>query len=133
MKTTRLLALLLALIAAFFCPDGRSANIVWVSDNPTNIAIGFSGPVAGTADDAFVTNFLQGAGHNVIRYTSANDGAVLLTPTEIEALNTNDLIILGRSLGSGPFGGAQGIQWNTSITKPILCQSPFLTRTAQLG
>ncbi len=132
MKTTRPLVLILALLATLFCQVGRSANIVWVSDNPTN-APGFSGPIAGTADDAFVTNLLQGAGHTVIRYNSDNSATVLLSQADIDAINTNDLVILGRSMGSAAFGGAQGAQWNTAITKPLICQSAFLTRSNLLG
>jgi hypothetical protein len=104
-------------------------NIVFVSDNGP---LGFSGALAGTADDSFVT-FLQNAGYNVIRYNSPNTAAELLTASDIAALNTNDLIILGRSMGSAPFGAGQGNQWNTNITVPLIVQSAFLTRTAQLG
>ncbi len=130
MQNTRILALLLSLTSLLFCSSSRAANIVWVSDNPPT-TFGFSGRAAGFADDVFTTNFL--AAHNVIRYNATNDGTILLSPDDLAALNTNDLIILGRSMGSAPFGGNQGIQWNTNITKPMICQSPFLTRTAQLG
>jgi hypothetical protein len=104
-------------------------DLVFVSDNGP---AGFSGPLAGTVDDQFVT-LLQNNGYNVIRFNSDNSAAVLLTQAQIDALNTNDLIILGRSLGSGAFGPGQGSQWNTNITKPIIAQSAFLTRSAQLG
>jgi hypothetical protein len=124
----RLLSLITLLCVLAFS-RAQAANIVWVSDNPTNS--GFSGRVAGTADDVFTTNFL--AAHNVIRYSSDNAATLPLLPGDIAALNTNDLIILGRSLGSGPFGGLQGGQWNTNITRPIICQSAFLTRSNLLG
>ncbi|HWN97161.1 MAG TPA: immunoglobulin domain-containing protein, partial [Methylomirabilota bacterium] len=104
-------------------------NIVFVSDNGP---AGFSGPTAGTVDDSFVT-LLQNAGHSVIRFNSDNSAAVLLTQAEMDALNTNDLIIVGRAAGSAAFGGAQGAQWNTLITKPLMVQSVFLTRSNLLG
>ena len=123
------LGVVLALGVLFHPSPAFAANVVFVSDNnPT----GFSAPLGGSFDDAFVT-ILQNAGHNVIRYSSDNDTGVPLTQEHIDALNTNDLIILGRSLGSGAFQGAQGNQWNTNITVPILVQSSYLVRASRLG
>ena len=121
---------LLALLCVLAFSRAHGANIVWVSDNPTNTP-GFSGRVAGTPDDVFTTNFL--AAHNVIRYNSDNAAANALSAADLTALNTNDLIILGRSVGSAAFGGLQGGQWNTNITRPLICQSAFLTRSNLLG
>ncbi|HMJ92036.1 MAG TPA: hypothetical protein VK530_19600 [Candidatus Acidoferrum sp.] len=106
-------------------------NIVWVSDNGP---IGFSGPSALTEDDAFTTNLLANAGYNVIRFNSDNVATTLLTPEQIEALNTNDLIIIGRASGSAPFlGVGQGSQWNTNITKPLITMSSYVVRNTALG
>lgn len=108
----------------------HALNIVWVSDNgPT----GFSGPTAGTADDAFVTNLLWTAGHTVIRYNPDNASANPLPAGDLAALNTNDLIIIGRSIGSGAFANQQANSWNQGVTKPIIVCSPFLTRAANMG
>jgi hypothetical protein len=131
--TVRALALFAAIVGSFIGSDSRAANIVWVSDTPNNGALpGWSGPIAGTPDDGWVT-LLQNAGHNVVRYTSDDNTANVLSAGDITALNTNDLIILGRAMGSGAFQGAQGVQWNTAITKPMIVQSSFLVRGTRLG
>ena len=101
-----------------------AANIVWVSDAT---ALGFSGPGAGLTDQGFVT-LLQNAGHNVIRFNGPDSQNTLLTASEIAALNTNDLIILGRAGASGQFQAPQGPQWNTAITAPLICMSPYFVR-----
>ncbi len=139
MKTTnRLLSLLIALICLATSWQGRAANIVWVSDQPNvhpslvGTPAFWSSPIQGVTDDVFVI-MLQNAGHNVVRFTSDDNGATLLTAAQIADLNTNDLIIVGRATGSGFTSGNQGVQWNTAITKPVIVQSPFLTRTANLG
>ena len=130
MKTPRLLALFVALVGLLFGSHLRAANIAFVCDNPN--VVGFSGPLAGTVDDTFVA-LLQAAGHNVIRYTSDDNTANLMVQADIDALNTNDLVIIGRSTGSGAFQGAQGAQWNTLITKPLIVQSSFLIRNSRMG
>ncbi|HMJ92144.1 MAG TPA: immunoglobulin domain-containing protein, partial [Candidatus Acidoferrum sp.] len=127
-----LLALLLLLTL-----DLRAANIAWVSDTPnsngTAIVAWTSPAVTGTnVDDSFIT-LLQNAGNNVVRFTADDNGATLLSAGDITALNTNDVIIIGRATGSGAFGGNQGTQWNTTITKPLIVTSPYLTRSTQLG
>jgi len=109
----------------------HAANIVWVSDAP---AAGFSGPGGPNLTDYGFIRLLQDAGHNVIRFNSADAQATLLTAAEIDALNTNDLIIVGRATGSGAFQSSptalqQGAQWNTNIIKPLIEMSPYHTRT----
>jgi hypothetical protein len=103
-----------------------AASILWVSDNGSE---GFSSPTAGSSDDAFVIDLLQMAGHNVSRFNPPNSESILLSPQELEAINTNDLIILGRALGSAAFRVPQGAQWNTQVTVPLICMSPYLVRT----
>lgn len=112
-------------------PGTAHGNIVWVSDNPG--PNGFSGPIAGFEDDVFVTNFLQTAGYNVIRYSSDNAATNLLSAEDIAALNTNDLIIVSRSTGSGAFNPPQATQWNTAVTKPMIVMSSYLLRTNNLS
>ncbi len=131
--SVRLLIALLALLAL----DLRAANIAWVSDTPnsdgvTNVFWTTPAITGTNSDDSFIT-LLQAAGHNVVRFTSDDNTATSLTAGDIAALNTNDVIILGRAMGSGFTGGAQGVQWNTAITKPMIVQSTYLTRVANLG
>lgn len=106
---------------------GNAANVVWVSDY-NDPATGF-GP-AGTrlTDSGFVT-LLQNAGHNVIRYNPPGAATTAIPQAELDALNTNDLIIIGRASGSGAYRLLQGNQWNTAVTKPLICMSPYLVRT----
>jgi len=115
----------------------RAANILWVSDAPPASATGgvFSGPGSTYTDSGFVT-LLQNAGHNVNRFNNADGQTVLLTAAELAAINTNDLVIIGRAAGSGAFqvgagaaGPGQGSNWNAAVTKPLICMSPYLVRT----
>ena len=116
------------------CFATQAANIVWVSD--------YNDP-AGAANDAFsaftpaggntITDFgfirmLEAAGHTVIRYNSPGAAASLMSQADVDALNTNDLIILGRAGNSGAFQTPKGTQWNTAITKPVICMSPYFVR-----
>ena len=72
-----------------------------------------------------------------MRFNNADGQAVLLTPAELAAINTNDLVIIGRGSGSGAFqvgagtggGPGQGSNWNAAVTKPLICMSPYLVRT----
>ena len=116
----------------------RAANILWVSDAPPASATGgvFSPPGSGYTDSGFVT-LLQNAGHNVMRFNNADSQTNLLTLAEIAAINTNDLVIIGRAAGSGAFqvgagplgGPGQGSNWNAAVTAPLICMSPYLVRT----
>jgi hypothetical protein len=129
---------LLAFLAAVLSPSTQAANILWVSDASPGAANNgvFSGPGSGYTDSAFVA-LLQNAGHNVNRFNSSDNQVVLLTDAEITAMNTNDLVIIGRATGSGAFqvgagtagGPGQGSNWNTRVTVPLICMSPYLVRT----
>ena len=113
----------------------QAANILWVSDAPPGTANNgvFSGPGTSFTDQGFVT-LLQNAGHNVNRFNSSDSQNFGLTAAELNAINTNDLIIIGRATGSAAFQqtgtpSGQGSNWNVSITRPLICMSPFLVRT----
>jgi hypothetical protein len=101
------------------------ANILWVSDTGPQ---GFSGPGTNQTDQGFIT-LLQNAGHNVQRFNGPDTAATLLSAGDLAAINTNDLIILARNGASGQFLAGQGPQWNTDITKPLICMSPYFIRT----
>ena len=108
----------------------RAANIVWVTDNS---AAGFSA-LGGTvfAEDGWYT-LLTNAGHKVIRFNPPDAAATLLTAADFTALNTNDLIILGRSVGSGAFQAPQVGGWNSNIFKPLMSINAYLTRLIRTG
>ena len=132
LQTAKTICIALAAITALFnARPATAANIVWISD-ANDPATGFFPTDPGFTDSRFVT-LLQNAGHNVIRYNQPNAQATLLTQAEIDALNTNDLLIIGRCVNSGAFQTGQGNQWNTAITKPIIDQSAFHARLSRLG
>src|SRR5688572_4069175 len=120
-KATALILLVATILSS------SAANIIWMTD-ANDPAVGFFDPNPTYSDAGFV-RLLQSAGHNVRIFNSTNDPAVLLTPQEISALNTNDLIIISRNVVSGPFQAGQGNQWNTDITAPLSDMSPFHART----
>jgi hypothetical protein len=129
------LPLLLSCLLAVETVDG--ANIVWVSDrfvqaggSDLSDAEGFAAGVGPYADDGFVA-LLQGAGHTVTRY---NPPASTVPAGDVAQLNTYDLVILGRALGSGAFDAAvETVVWNTQVTVPILATNTYLTRSSRLG
>ena len=102
----------------------HAANILWVSDTSP---LGFSGPGSGLTDSCFVT-LLQNAGHNVMRWNSPDANGTRLSAAELLAVNTNDLVILGRAGASGQHQFPQSIDWNAGITKPLICMSPYFVR-----
>jgi hypothetical protein len=129
MKNSSCLLFIFALTAATFSVP--AANLVWVSD-ANDPAVGFFPAGSGYTDSGFVT-LLQNAGHNVIRFNQPNAQATELTPQELSALNTNDLIILSRAVNSAALQPVQGPQWNTLITKPLIDISAFHVRSTRLG
>ena len=116
-----------ALALAGSLASAQAANVVWVSDY-NDPATGF-GPAGNRITDSGFITLLQNAGHNVIRYNAPGAATTAIPQVELDALNTNDLIIIGRANGSGAFRLLQGNQWNTAVTKPLICMSPYLVRT----
>jgi len=117
---------LVALAGVASAPTGQAANIVLVSD-ANDPAEGFFPAGSGLTDSGLVT-LLQNAGHNVIRFNQPNSQNTLLTAQQLAALNTNDLVIVGRCVNSAAFQPPQGDQWNTNITKPLIGISPYHVR-----
>ena len=132
-------SLLFTIILAATAFRAPAANIVWVSDanDPPTAAEAstFRGffPAGSTYTDSGFVTLLQNAGHHVIRYNQPNAAAQELTQEEINALNTNDLIILTRAVASGALQPPQGPQWNTVITAPLIDISAFHVRNSRLG
>lgn len=116
-----------------------AANIAFVSFHPaddTPTANAFNAGFT-NAPDVGYTALLAGNGHNVIRIVSADnlDTALLsdgVTPV-LDALNTNDLIIISRSTPSGHYQALGEVTaWN-SITKPVMVLGGFATRGGTAG
>jgi hypothetical protein len=130
-KNGRLALTLLSLVAG---ATSQGANILWVSDAPV---AGFSGPGTNLTDQGFV-KLLQDAGHNVNRFNPSDSATTVLTETELLAINTNDLIIIGKAFTSAALtpsttAPSQAPQWNTNVTRPMIVMAPYLTRQNRLG
>jgi hypothetical protein len=102
-----------------------AANILWVSDTSP---LGFSGPGNNNITDAGFIRLLESAGHNVMRWNSPDSQNTRLSVAELTAVNTNDLIIMGRAGASGQHQFPQSVDWNAGITKPLICMSPYFIR-----
>lgn len=106
----------------------RGANIYWVSFHPGENTPDADAASAGftMAPDAGYTQLLTANGHNVIRYQT--------TPTpDVALLNSADLIILSRSVGSGDYqDDPETAAWN-GITAPMIIINGYLLRNSRLG
>lgn len=123
-----------------FTASAYSASIVWVSEmfptgtgasDKSSATEGVFGAGTGPYPDQGMVDLLTGAGHTVTRFNPAD--SVALTAGNISQLNTYDLIIIGRSIPSGNFGGALATPWNTQVTAPIMSINPYALRPAQMG
>jgi hypothetical protein len=103
----------------------NAANILWVSDTTP---LGFSGPGGDNLTDAAFIRLLESAGHTVSRWNSPDSQNTLISQAELDTVNSYDLIIMGRAGASGQHQAPQGAQWNTAITKPLICMSPYFVR-----
>lgn len=119
-----------ALIAAFGLPVNTYSapqNIVFVSyhaseDTPAPEAAQWFTE----APDAQYTRLLRAAGHNVTRYVTTSS-------PDIAKLNTNDLVIISRSVPSGNYQtDPSPALWN-GITKPTIILGGYILRSARLG
>ena len=132
MKTKLSLFLGLSLLPGLSLP---AANIAWVSFHPADDTPSVNAANAGftNAPDAGYTALLRAHGHNVTRFVTVDnlDTAVLgdgVTPL-LSALNTNDLVIISRSVPSGHYQQAnETAAWNTSVTKPVMIVNGYVTR-----
>ena len=123
--------LLLAFAGLVF--SARAANIVWISEAPANGGPFWVAHDPTFADHGFIA-VLTNAGHNVVRFNPLDGSGTALTQAELTALQTNDLIILSRTVNSGDFQHSpRASNWNASITKPLICINAYLTRAIRLG
>ena len=135
------LPLVLLLSLTFFARLSSALNIIWVSDQlPINSGTsdnnggtaGVFGSGPGPYADQGVISLLTGAGHTVTRFNPSD--ATPLGVTELAGLNASDLIIIGRSIGSGAFDStAEILPWNTQILKPMIVTNTYISRSSRLG
>ena len=102
-------------------------NIVFVSYHTSEDT---PDPAAATwfedAPDAEYTRLLRAAGHNVTRYLTT-------AAPDVAKLNTNDLIIISRSVPSGNYQtDPSPALWN-GITKPTILLGGYILRDSRLG
>src|SRR5450759_82229 len=120
------LKLFLAAMAIFFAgmllPNSSEAqNKITFLNNQSTL-------FPGQGDMGWVS-LLQSKGYTVTRDTlTVGTRAVPLTQGQIAALNTADLIIIGRTTASGNFSDTAG--FNQGITKPLIALSPHICRSS---
>lgn len=123
--------LIMSLLSGMSLP---AANIAWVSFHSADDAPTANATSAGftNAPDIGYTTLLKAKGHNVTRFVSVDN--LDQNPDVIDALNTNDLVIISRSVGSGHYEVAtETAAWNSSITVPMIVTGGYLTRSSRLG
>ena len=104
-----------------------AANIIWVRRADTS-------NVEGQADQVWIDR-LTGLGYSVAdgEYGTLDDAG-------LAELNAADLVIMGRGCDSGAYDDAttlggnpieEEVAWNELVTTPLMCMSPYLTRTSR--
>jgi hypothetical protein len=112
----------------------QAASIAWVSyhsaDNLPTVNAGNAGFT--NAPDVGYTALLAANGHTVTRFVRTNEFEG--DPTLVAALNTNQLVIIGRSITSGDFDSdTERAGWHGSITVPLMSINGYIDRNNRLG
>ena len=114
-----------ALALATAAVPAKAASVLWVSDTTP---LGFSGAGGNNLTDAGFVRLLESAGHTVARWNSPDAQATRLSAGDLATVNGYDLVIMGRAGASGQHQFPQSLDWNTGITKPLICMSPYFVR-----
>lgn len=128
MKKGLLLVGSLALATLVGVSTSSASNIVFVSFHPGDNNPSASAGSAGfsEAPDAGYTQLLTANGHTVTRVITSGNPDVTL-------LNSADLVIISRSVGSGGYqNDAQTAAWN-GITAPTMILGGYVLRGSRLG
>jgi hypothetical protein len=124
--------LICCLIVALFCAEPLfAAKIVWVSFHGSD-APSANAASAGLLDapDKPYTDLLTANGHTVTRFVTKDDPDA----TDLDVMNSSDLVILGRSVNSGNYESATETGfWNTQVTVPVICMGGYLLRSSRLN
>jgi len=123
---------LAVLVATAASVQASYTNIAWVSfhpgDNQPSAAVAQLGFTQ--APDAPYTQLLSAQGYNVTRFVTQDDAP----PALINALNTNDLVIISRSVASAHYQSpSETLAWNSQITKPMMILGGYVLRDNRLG
>lgn len=111
----------------------QAANIGWVSFHPGDTEPSAAALAAGftNAPDVGYTKLLTANGHHVTRFLTQDN--VDTNQELIDSLNTNDLIIISRSVPSGHYEvTTEGTAWN-GLTKPMMVLGGYIIRNNRLG
>lgn len=111
-----------------------AANIAWVSFHSGDNTPSANAANAGftNAPDVGYTALLAANGHNVTRFPSVDLDAGAF-PDLIAAFNTNDLVIVSRSVGSGQYELVnETAAWN-GLTVPLMSVNGYINRANRLG
>lgn len=105
-----------------------AANIAFVSFHPADDQPDGSAANAGftNAPDAGYTRLLRANGHNVTRLVTIDSADA--NPDFIAALETNDLIIISRSVPSGHYQQANETAFWNGLTKPVMILGGYIIR-----
>ncbi|HWI58732.1 MAG TPA: LamG-like jellyroll fold domain-containing protein [Bacillota bacterium] len=123
-------------VSASFLISGFSlsaANIAWVSLHPADTTPSANAASAGftNAPDIGYTALLAANGHKVTRFVTVD--SLQNYPDLITALNTNNLVIISRSVPSGHYQDqAEADAWN-GITVPLISLNGYINRGSRLG
>ena len=110
-----------------------AANIAWVSLHPADNTPSTAAAAATftNAPDIGYTTLLASHGHTVTRFLSVE--GIQNFPDELAGLNTNDVIIISRSVPSGHYDSAPEVAaWN-GISKPMIILGGYVIRNSRLG
>lgn len=111
-----------------------AAKIAWVSFHPADNTPTVNAANAGftNAPDSGYTTLLTSNGHTVTRFPSV-DLDPTVYPDLIAGLNTNDLVIVSRSVGSGQYELVnETAAWN-GFTVPLMTVNGYINRANRLG
>jgi hypothetical protein len=123
------------LTAALLClgPTLHAAKIAWVSYHAADNEPSANAAAAGftSAADVGYTALLAANGHIVSRFVTME--GLQNSPEMIEALNTNDLVIISRSVPSGHYDSLEETAaWN-GLTVPVMMTGAYIDRANRLG
>jgi hypothetical protein len=111
-------------------PPPTGARIAWISFHPEDDTASAAAQTAGftnAAPDVGYTELLRANGHDVTRFVSTGN-------PDTNVLNTFDLVILSRSVGSGEYQDPpERVAWNSGLTAPTMILGGYIIRQNRLG
>jgi hypothetical protein len=101
-----------------------AASVAWISMHPTDDPVAQASAQGYTqATDIGYVDLLRGAGHSVTRVPTQSP-----TQAYIDNLNTFDLVIVSRQVGSGDYQDPPEQTFWHSVSKPMMLMSGYILR-----